>query len=321
MSCPRDLDPAAKAEAPATAAVADVSRHVFREEGVDQPRRRRLRTRWGRPKQQDPGDSSSRKGGEASRLPKGGSAGDKLPMVKCWEGRVEKEGDGVEEKTPRRTVVRDQSNAETSVRRPVITNLTTAAEGRSSGKVESSSSARVSRGERVDVGRAFTERAPTRYHRGKGEGRSTRDDLVTTDDDERLGAKIAPLQLPLSEDTYDCEGNLSLSSASSVAAQGVSVSLLPLMGTATTVTTDLIFEDSSFEDSGSSAALASSSERNALDIGDVGGAVGSGDGATVVGGAATRRKRGGPGPRQRTGSVDAFVRTRYERRDNVTLFI
>lgn len=292
-----------------------------------------MQTRSVRSKQQGLGENtcttgSTSKGREASCPSRGGSiAGGKLPKVTCWEGRAEKEEDVVvaeERTTPRRTS-RGQSYAETNLRRPRITNLTTtSSEGRSSCKVEIGTSSRVvGRGERVAFGRAFTERALT--HHKERESRGVRDDLVEiTDDDGRSGgAKIAPLQLPLAaEDTYDCcEGNMSLSSASSVAAaQGVSISLLPPMETATTVATDLIFEDSSFEDSGASASLASSSERNTLDIADVGGAGGGadggggggGDGASgMSGGGATRRKRGGPVPRQRSGSVDAFVRTRY----------
>lgn len=327
VPCPRDSNPAAKAGVP-VAAAADELHDFSREEGGDQPRRRRLRTRWGRPKQQDLGETSSssstRKGSrEASRS--GSNVGDKLPMVKCWEGRAEKEADIVVEEeertTPRRTF-RGQSHAETTLRRPRIKNSTTAySEERPGGKIEGGTNPRVvGRGERVAFGLAFTERALT-HHRGRGEARSVTDDLIeATDDDERSGgAKVAPLQLPLTaEDTYDsCEGNMSLSSVSSVAAaQGVSVSLLPPMGTATTVATDLIFEDSSFEDSGASASLASPPEKNALDIADIGG-TGSGGGGSVDrasgsgGGDATRRKRGGAGPRQRSGSVDAFVRTRY----------
>ena len=116
------------------------------------------------------------------------------------------------------------------------------------------------------------------------------------------------LQLPASPATADAsccdfEENLSVCS-----------SLPPMTGAATN-TTDLIFEESSFEDSGASVSQASSTERNGNDTRNGGGGGGSGSGNGEGGGAAGRGRRAGGGgsSRQRSGVFsDDLVRTRCD---------
>lgn len=126
---------------------------------------------------------------------------------------------------------------------------------------------------------------------------------------------------------FDFEESLSVSSANSagVVQEQLSVcsSLPPMGGTAATMATDLIFEESSFEDSGASLSQTSSTDRNGADTFGYGGdASGKGGGGCGGGGGSGRGKRGGGGepggggasaPRQRArSSSDEFVRTRCE---------
>ncbi|CAM9575233.1 unnamed protein product [Ectocarpus fasciculatus] len=146
------------------------------------------------------------------------------------------------------------------------------------------------------------------------------------------------LQLPVAsaEDAtcFDLSESRSVSSANSlgVVQEQLSVcSSLPPMGGAGNGTgaggggaaaADLIFEESSFEDSVASASQASSAERCGVDAfgsgsdanGEGGGGGGGGGGGRGGGGGIGRggkRGRGGPAPRQRSrSSSDEFVRTR-----------
>ncbi|CAM9346514.1 unnamed protein product [Ectocarpus sp. 13 AM-2016] len=140
------------------------------------------------------------------------------------------------------------------------------------------------------------------------------------------------LQLPVAsaEDTtcFDLAESRSVSSANSagVVQEQLSVcSSLPPMGSTGNGTgagggaaaaTDLIFEESSFEDSVASVSQASSAERCGVEAlgsgsdanGEGGGGRGGGGG---IGGRGGKRGRGGPAPRQRSrSSSDEFVRTR-----------
>ncbi|CAN0395389.1 unnamed protein product [Ectocarpus sp. 12 AP-2014] len=140
------------------------------------------------------------------------------------------------------------------------------------------------------------------------------------------------LQLPVAsaEDTtcFDLAESRSVSSANSagVVQEQLSVcsSLPPMGGTGNgtgagggaAAATDLIFEESSFEDSVASVSQASSAERCGVEAlgsgsdanGEGGGGRGGGGG---IGGRGGKRGRGGPAPRQRSrSSSDEFVRTR-----------
>ncbi|CAM9202412.1 unnamed protein product [Ectocarpus sp. 4 AP-2014] len=140
------------------------------------------------------------------------------------------------------------------------------------------------------------------------------------------------LQLPVAsaEDTtcFDLAESRSVSSANSagVVQEQLSVcsSLPPMGGTGNgtgagggaAAATDLIFEESSFEDSVASVSQASSADRCGVEAlgsgsdanGEGGGGRGGGGG---IGGPGGKRGRGGPAPRQRSrSSSDEFLRTR-----------
>lgn len=312
--------PAAKIRPPPTAS--DRPREPSNETRKDNPARRRsLHSREKPPQQRD---TRGRYATTAGRGGRGRTCG--LSMVKCWEGGVAEKAEGTRRGDEDRSRVgrvvrrrgREEEDAQRSRRRTTDDSNTPIAEvgGRDRGGRRDDNPCAIGTGHgRAPAASGQTlndETARVRQQQGKGRraagARTTRhvddDDTAAMDDDEKLGKLSSLQQLPsTTEDGCDCE-SLSVSSANSLVAQELSVSSLPPMGTAT-MATDLIFEESYFEDSGTSLSLASSSDRNCLDGASRGasGVVGEGCGGG-------RRKRS-PTRRQRRGSSDDIVRTRW----------
>lgn len=137
---------------------------------------------------------------------------------------------------------------------------------------------------------------------------------IDRDDDDRSGTSLSPLRTTVEPRDYD--EILSVSSASaSVINHELSASSLPPMGTAATTATitEWVFDDVSLEDSGISASLASSSDRNAADCGNGCNEDNASDesGEGIGGG---KRRGGSLSSRQRQGPASGFVCTRCEQR-------
>lgn len=277
------------------------------------------------------------------RAPRSGDG--TLPTVSCWEGSAvvisgaAGSGGGRENQTqrPRQRPVRSRSCVDTASPQRTENTGGKSSTGVTDGKkprhnIEEGSSSGIALVGRTGEGGGFgreSSDSPRLHLQGRGgagaraaHGNATGGGSGSFSSgmllgDERRSASGAAaatasstsppplLQLPVSssiasEDAACCdlEDNLSVCS-----------SLPPMAGSAT-ITTDLIFEESSLEDSGASVSQASSTERNWND--NVGGG-GGGAAKSEGGGGAGRGKRGGGGGvcRQRGGvSSEAFVRTR-----------
>lgn len=291
--CQRNLDITGKAS-PLTADPGN-SCDISTDEGKDGPAGRRLIIYGEGSLEKQGGDTICR---STTRNPRDKVERDKLPMVKCWEGSTEKWGGGDEE-GERGGVVKGRGRAETSPQRTKDFKASSH-EGKTRGSVNVSTSSGVGRNGGVAFGRALSD-GPRAGQHGKGRARTVRSAFATMDGKDQPGGETSPLSLPLEGDACDYEETLSISSANSVA-QELSVSSLPPVGAVATAT-DMIFEELSFEGSGASASLASSSDRNGVGGGSDVDGEDSGDGG---------RKEGGPAPRQRRRSLDALARTRCE---------
>ena len=328
--------------AAAAAVVVGASRGLVRKQGEkNQAEKRWVESSTARQssKQQQNEECDCKGGSEqqhSSRsVPRSGE--DTLPTVKCWEGsatvaaegEVSRGGGETRIQRPRQRPVRSRSSVDTA--NPQRTGdkgktSTGNTDGRNHHDTKEEGSSGIAvvgrNSEGVGFGRESSNSSRFRLQ-GRGGGAGVRaalaNDAVSGSGgsssgmllgDDRKPASSPPplLQLPVSstaEDATCCdlEDNLSVCS-----------SLPPMTGSAT-ITTDLIFEESSLEDSGASVSQASSTERNWNDVVVVGG----GGGGCVAksegggGGVAGRGKRGGGGggSRQRSGgSSEAFVRTR-----------
>lgn len=244
----------------------------------------------------------------------GAAVGGRPPMVECWEGRGGLGvGSGEERGHPRRRIeVRDSFDDG---------NGSSCAKGGAEDVKPSTAESRIRRtGDcTVSNGRAaaarFRRRASGRVHnekscrdRGKPhsqmmEGSKGGPAPVIDDAEDRHGASMSPLR------TDSRDESLSMSSASdSIVAPELSMSSLPPMRTLGMATaTDLVLEDSSFEDITTSASVASSPNKATMD-GEIGIAEGNNERRDGWG------RRSGPSSyRQRQSATDAFVRNRCQR--------
>lgn len=215
------------------------------------------------------------------------------PMVKCWEGGRGDRGESDEE------AAAPSRRAAQSGYAHVDTRWSTSYESEAcrtdvtvvSVRHRNSGSSGATDGSYPDEG--------ARHCRGKGVVRALANSALVDKEQQIEDRKITPPW-----HTEDVE-SVGASSASSVVAQELSISSLPPMGMSN-ANAELIFEESSLEDSGVSVSQMPSSEKRLTDFGG-----GRGGGNKCGGGA--RGRRGGPFPRQRHGSADVFVRTRCDR--------
>lgn len=262
-------------------------------------------------------------------IPRGRRSGrGTLPAVKCWEkgaepvasgGKNAASGGESQAQRPRGRPARSRSYVDTispqRVGGPNKASGGSLADGTPTRNRMEAGSAGVAAAGRNGVGIAFGRESSStarfrQQGRGEAGGRAAfggggiadggRTPAELLDEERKLASSSTPpplLQLPASPSVED-EENLSVCS-----------SLPPMTGAATN-TTDLIFEESSFEDSGASVSQASSTERTGNDTRSGGAANGE------LGGASGRGRRGGGGgnTRQRSSVFsDDFVRTRCDR--------
>ena len=221
------------------------------------------------------------------------------PVVKCWERTSKKK---VVVTSTMKSVVSDQDSAGARVQG--IADKIPLNVQRERRVIIGRNGSVGTRRKGATSGRMLSEGARVRRHRSRDSMQTRRGTYTALDkEDEPNENMCPPLHVPGAEGGAEGEV-LSVSSANSMTPEGltVSVSSLPPVETAATGT-ELIFDESSFEDSLASLSLPSSSDKNGFEVG-----VGEGGETDEH----RRGERGRPHSRHR-GSSDTFGRTRYAR--------